>query len=56
MEEKLKKLFTVDFFYLLFSIGMIPMVVSGKNILDLGYYIIITFCYIKLKLYNKKII
>lgn len=56
MEEKLKKLLTVDFFYLLFSVGMIPLIVSCKNLLDIGYYVIITICYIRLKLYDKKII
>ena len=56
MEKKLKKLLTVDFFYLLFSMGMIPLIVSDRNILDIGYYIVITFYYIKFKLYDKKII
>lgn len=56
MEEKLKKLLTVDFFYLLFSVVMIHLIVSCKNLLDIGYYIIITTCYIRLKLYDKKII
>ncbi len=55
MNQKLKKIFTVDFFYLLFLLGMIPLIVSYKSILDLSYFLIITFCYIKLKLYEKKI-
>lgn len=56
MENKVKKIFTVDFFYLLFLLGMIPLIVSNKSILDFSYFVIITFCYIKLKLCEKKII
>ena len=56
MENKVKKIFTVDFFYLLFLIAMIPIMIGSKSILDLSYFVIITYNYIKLKLYEKKII
>lgn len=56
MENKVVKIFTVDFIYLLFFISMIFLIVSGKNILDVSYFLLVSFYYIELKLYNKKII
>lgn len=52
----LNKIFTVNFFYLLFLIMMIPLIMSEKSIIDIAYFLVITYYYIKLKLYDKKII
>lgn len=56
MQHKIEKLFTVNFFYSLFLLAMLPLVIIGKEPIDILYFVIITIYYIKLKLYEKKII
>lgn len=56
MNNKVEKLFNVDFFYLLFIFGMVPLIIISRCILDFLYFLMITFYYIKFKLYEKKII
>lgn len=54
MDSKIKNILTIDFLYLLFLLLIVPLVLGSKNILDVLYFLLITCCYIKLKLYNKK--
>ena len=56
MQHRIEKLFTVNFFYSLFLLVMLPLVIVGKEPIDILYFVIITIYYIKLKLYEKKII
>ena len=56
MQKCSNKLFTVDFFYTLYFIGMTFLIISDRSIIDLGYFIVITYYYIKLKIHNKKYI
>ena len=54
MQRRIEKLFTVNFFYSLFLLVMLPLVIIGKEPIDILYFVIITIYYIKLKLYEKR--
>lgn len=49
-QHRIEKLFTVNFFYSLFLVTMLPLVIIGKEPIDILYFIIISIYYIKLKL------
>lgn len=53
IQEKVFKLLTVDNFYFLFSIIFIIAIVKYKNYLDVSYFLLVTFYYIRLKLHRR---
>ncbi len=52
-EPKIFKFLNLDFFYIFFVIMFIISFINYRNYLDLGYFILITINYIKLKLIKK---
>lgn len=56
MEDKVMKIFTVNKFYTFFVIVMLTIIIKGKEIIDIGYFIIVTYYFIKLKLHQRGIL
>ncbi len=55
MQEKIKKWINLDSFYMVFVLLFVNLIISSKNILDIAYFLLVTFYYIRMKLHKKKI-
>ena len=49
------KLLNIDLLYVLVSITLIVLIYHGHNILDIFYFLIITYYYIRVKVHRKKL-
>ncbi len=54
MPEKMKKWFNLDKFYFLMLIIFTIFIINKFNYLDIAYFLLITFYYIRIKLHQKK--
>lgn len=54
MENKVMKIFTVNKFYAFFVIIMVSFIVTEQSIIDVAYFIIVTYYFIKFKLHQRE--
>ena len=52
MQDKLEKMFSLDSMYISLGILLIIYIVEEKNIIDVMYFLLLTFYYIKIKVYR----
>lgn len=55
-EEKILKLINVNNFYILFSVVMIGVIFRFKSYLDISYFLLVTFYYMRLKFHQKEVL
>ncbi len=55
MQEKMKKLFNLDSFYIIFVLFFVNLIACYRNYLDIAYFLFVTFYYIRMKLHKRKI-
>ena len=51
--SKISKLINYNVFYFIFAFLMILVIVNSKNMLDIAYFMVITYYYIKACVYQK---
>lgn len=55
MDNKfIEKFFCLDVFYCSLSLYLILLIIAQRNVLDIFYFCVLTFYYIKIKLCRKK--
>lgn len=55
MNSKIMKLINFDSFYILFTIVFLSLIITYRNFLDIAYFLLMTFYYVRIKLHSKKI-
>ncbi len=56
MNAKVMKLVNFDSFYCAFFIISIYIIASYKNYLDIAYFLLVSFYYIRIKLHQRKVL
>ncbi len=52
MQNKLEKMFSLDSMYISLAVFLIIYIFEEKNIIDVIYFFVVTFYYIKIKIYR----
>lgn len=54
-QSKVSRILTINNFYLIYALLMILLIIDSKSMLDILYFLVISFYYIRIKIYQKRV-
>lgn len=54
-QNKISKLLNINYLYFAYTFFMILLIVDSKSILDIVYFLVVTFHYVRIKIHQRSV-